>query len=249
MILKKHRLSPKICTYFFDRHGGVSEGDFAFLNVGLHTGDNQEHVHQNRSLVAQNIDIEEDRLVFLNQIHSNIVIEAAKAKKNLIDADSMITNQPLALAIQTADCMPILLAEPSQNIIAAIHAGWKGAFDDIIENSVQAIENKGGSRNHIHAIIGPCIHQASYEVDQKFKDRFLEQSNNYTNLFIPSSRDNHYLFDFPQLGVMKLERSGIQNIIPSKWDTCADERFFSHRRASLQNKSTGRIVSVIALHL
>ncbi len=239
-------MTDTISVYFFTRHGGCSEGAYESLNVGLSVGDDQGRVYRNREVIADYLKIPHNRLIMLSQIHSPKVVSAQQAPT---EADGLWTMEPnMALGIQTADCMPIMFADTKNDIIGACHAGWRGALSGIIEQTVLFMEQQGAKRAHIHAIIGPCIHQKSYEVDAKFRQNFMENNPNFQQFFIPSSKQGHFMFDLSGFGAYQLGQLGLGKITPSRWDTKADLRFFSHRRASLKGKPTGRLLSAIIRH-
>ncbi len=242
--------SPQIKAVFFDRHGGTSQGLYESLNTGLSVGDNPEHVRQNRQYIAAYFGQKLEQLIYLHQIHSTHVVEAQEAaqQQKPMQGDALISDKKgVILAIQTADCMPILCADSHNNVIAAIHAGWRSAFDGIIEKTIDKMIEKGAQASQIHAAIGPCIHQKSYEVDEIFKQRFLEKSAKNEQFFIPSQRKNHYLFDLPGYGAACLKQKDVKHIQPSLWDTFSEtHRFFSYRHASIHNQSeTGRLTACI----
>ncbi|MFV0321494.1 MAG: peptidoglycan editing factor PgeF, partial [Alphaproteobacteria bacterium] len=241
--------APHITAVFFDRTGGVSQGVYAALNGGYHVGDNPEHVAQNIHRMADYLNIDNEHFCFLQQVHSNIVIEA-DVHQPYPEADGQITSTAnIALAIQTADCVPLLLADAKNNIIGVAHAGWGGAYNGVIQNTVNAMVQKGADINHIQAAIGPCIHQPSYEVDAKYRQKFLEQSPNNAQFFVDSDKADHYRFNLPKYAERCLADVGVTQIQPSKWDTCANpKRFFSHRYATLNHQpATGRLVAAIML--
>ncbi len=244
--------SAQIKAAFFDRHGGVSLGCYKSLNTGFSVGDNSPHVIENRRHVAAYFDKELKDLIYLHQVHSSHIIDVSsdKALPQAPQGDASITNEKgYILAIQTADCLPILCADPHNHIIAAIHAGWRGAFNDIIGKTIDAMCQKGADIDHIHAAIGPAIHQASYEVDLPFKQRFLKKSADNEQFFIPSHRKNQFLFDLPSFGASCLAQKGVKHIQASLWDTFKQhQRFFSHRYATLkQQPHTGRLTAAILL--
>ncbi len=244
--------SPQIKACFFDRHGGVSEQDYQSLNSSFLVGDNPVHVEENRRRIAAYFGQKADRLVFLHQVHSAYVMDA-KLAQNMAEppqADALVSHEKgVVLAIQTADCLPILCADAHNQIIGAIHAGWRGAFSDIIAKTIEQMCQKGADINHIQAAIGPAIHQKSYEVDLAFKQRFLKKSGQNEQFFKDSERKNHYLFDLPAYGAFCLAQTGVKHIQPSLWDSCAEpKRFFSHRYATLHQKpQTGRLTAAICL--
>jgi YfiH family protein len=162
---------PRIAHGFFGRAGGVSAGIYASLNCGAGSRDDAANVVENKKRVKEALGA--DKLVTLAQVHSNLVhvIPASAPAKhrndslNKPEADALVTNQPnLALGILTADCGPVLFADPQAGVIGAAHAGWKGAKSGVLENSIAAMESLGAKRDNIIAALGPTIAQSSYQV-------------------------------------------------------------------------------------
>ncbi|MGB1539832.1 MAG: polyphenol oxidase family protein, partial [Rickettsiales bacterium] len=164
---------------FFTRKGGVSEGIYASLNVGPGSDDVAEHVVENRHRVAEAMGVIPERLCSLYQIHSDkvVTLRGPFDEGEKPEGDAMVTNiRGLALGILTADCAPVLFADETAKVIGVAHAGWPGALIDIPSRTVEAMERLGAKREQIIAVIGPCIHQESYEVDAGFRERFMQQS-------------------------------------------------------------------------
>ncbi len=240
---------PSIAHGFFGRNGGVSEGLYAGLNCGPGSHDNKAHVVENRARVAHALQVMPERLCTLYQIHSpSAVIVHAPWVDAPPQADAMVTNVPgLALGILTADCAPILFADPEAGVVGAAHAGWKGAVGGVIESTVLAMEKLGAKRHRIAATIGPCIAQVSYEVGPEFIARF--SLHDQAQFFIPSARAGHGYFDLAAYVAMRLGEAGLTAIADLRMDTCGDpDQFFSYRRTTLSREPDyGRQISVIAL--
>jgi YfiH family protein len=234
---------------FFGRQGGVSRGIYASLNVGTGSGDDPEAVRENRRRIAAAFDIESVHLVGAHQVHSpNAVFIDAPWTGDRPHADALVTTTPgLALSILTADCAPVLLADKGAGVIGAAHAGWKGAIGGVLEATVAVMRERGA--RDISAAIGPCIHQASYEVGPEFEARFLEADTDNARFFAPGKGDRNH-FDLPGYCASRLEGLGVERVDELPLDTCAlEERFHSNRRAVLQNLSDyGRNCSAIALN-
>jgi len=199
-------------------------------------------------------DIKFSSINFVNQIHSDqvIIIDDVKkiyGKQNLPKADAIVTNLPsLAIAIITADCAPILLQDDTNKIIAAVHAGWRGAKLNIIANAVKAMEKLGANKELIVANIGPMIHQESYEVGQDFFDEFIAEEKSNANFF-HKSLSGRYLFDLPSYVMQKLQKSGVGNIQNCNINTYVNENYASYRRATHNNSLAvcGRNISLIVM--
>lgn len=238
---------------FFGRKGGVSEGLYASLNAGPGSADSPEHVIENRKRVMQALGLEPVNLCTLYQIHSDNVLTVEKPwnADNRPQADAMVTKTPgVALGILTADCAPILMVDEQAGVVGAAHAGWKGAFANIMARTVEAMEALGGNKANITVAIGPCIGQASYEVDELFYRRFLEQSSGNARFFIPSQRRKlHHHFDLAGYVQGALLTCGVKSANILAKDTCFYENaYFSFRRKTLRGEADyGRQISVIAL--
>ena len=234
---------------FFGRQGGCSSGIYNSLNCGQGSDDVLESVAGNRDIVAKNMQITTDNLLSLHQIHSNIVVtvESGTWPQNRPKADAMVTALPdIGLGILTADCAPVLFADPQKNVIGAAHAGWKGAMTGIIENTVTAMINLGAKRENIRAVIGPTISQQAYEVGQEYFEAFHDENPDYTRFFI-NGKAGKYQFDLPGFVITKLDE---QRIHKAEWvKKCTytlDSQYFSYRRAThRQEPDYGRQISVI----
>ncbi len=191
-------------------------------------------------------------IITLRQTHSDkaIVVRTPWAKDGQPEGDALVTNIPgLHLAVKTADCVPVLFACKTEKIVAAAHAGWKGAIGGILESTVSEMKNLGAEERDIVAIIGPCIGPQSYEVSDDFKKPFLEQDKLNEKFFRAASRPGHLLFDLPGYVAERLKKLGIETVYDMARDTLSDEdTFFSYRRATLRGeKDYGRQMSVIAI--
>ena len=190
------------------------------------------------------------KLVRVKQVHSPrvVFVEAPFAGDELPEADALVTDRPgLVLAVVTADCAPVLLADRTAGIVGAAHAGWRGAFGGVLEATITAMIDAGANRDAIVAAIGPTIAQASYEVDRAFRDRLVEHDVANAALFTPGAPD-HYQFDLPAYVRTRLESAGVGQIDDLARDTYAEESLFhSFRRATHRGEPTyGRQFSLIA---
>ena len=237
---------------FFTRQGGVSDGIYTSLNIGLGSDDERSSVLENRDRVAGQLGIGADRLVSPYQIHSAdvITVSAPFAQDADRKADALVTATPgLAIGIATADCGPLLFADTNAGVIGAAHSGWKGAVTGILQNTVAAMEALGATRNNITAVLGPTISQGAYEVGPEFKERFLQEHPDNTRYFKPSERAEHFMFDLPAFITDKLQALGLGAVADLALCTYADEdRFFSYRRTTHRKEPDyGRQISAIAL--
>lgn len=237
---------------FFTRIGGLSTGLYDSLNCAWGSKDSLSDVMTNRALVVQSLGNRISDLLSAAQVHSNRVhrVDQVWTRERSPEVDALVTNKPgIALGILTADCAPILFHDRENRIIGAAHAGWKGAIGGVLENTVQAMIDLGAKRDSIHACIGPCIHQASYEVDAGFRKIFLNQDPSFESWFTDAEREGHYQFDLPGFVKSRLETLSLASIQASLADTYPDEeRFFSYRRTTHRNEPDyGRQISVISL--
>ena len=170
---------PGLRHAFFTRQGGVSEGVWASLNVGLRSGDAPERVAANRARAAAALDLAPDRLATARQVHGTtaLVVDAPWDNGPAPEADALVTRRPgLLLGVLSADCGPLLLADPAAGVVAAAHAGWKGALGGVVEATVATMVRLGADPARITGTLGPCIAQSSYEVGQEFVTRFAEET-------------------------------------------------------------------------
>jgi YfiH family protein len=219
---------------FFTRNGGVSEGPFASLNCSLSGADARDAVLENRARVARAIGAEPSSLMGATQVHGIAVaqVDAPWRPGAGPRADAMITNRPgLALGIVTADCAPVLFADATAGVVAAAHAGWRGAADGILEAVVAAMRAMGAAS--ISASVGPCIRQASYEVAADMRNAVLAGDAGFARFFADGTRPDRWQFDLAGLCAARLSALGVQvDVIDA--DTLPDtSRFFSHRRRTL----------------
>lgn len=237
---------------FFTREDGVSSGIYASLNCGPGSSDDPANVVENRARVATQMDVPASGLITLYQVHSPVavIVDEPWVQGDAPQADAMVTVEPgIALGVLTADCVPVLFADAKAGVIGAAHAGWKGAAGGVLEATVAAMEEMDADAANIHAAIGPCIHQPSYEVSSDFRDTILGLGEVNDRFFEAGERDGHYQFDLPGYVRSRLEQIGIGGIDDVGVDTYGDEqRFFSFRRTTHRSEPDyGRQISVITL--
>ena len=221
---------------FFTRQGGVSTGPYASLNCSLSGGDDRPQVLENRARVARALGARPEHLLGLSQVHGTTVATVTEpwAPGEGPKADAMVTNTPgLALGVITADCAPVLFADPVSRVVGAAHAGWRGAVSGILEATVGAMIALGADRDHIVAVVGPCIRQPSYEVAADLRDAVLARNEADARFFNPG-RPGHWMFNLSDYCAARLAAAGLAGISITPGDTAADaDRFFSHRRRTL----------------
>ena len=247
---------------FFTRQGGVSEGLYGSLNCGFGSADIQANVAENRARVCRALNLPIDRLAGLYQTHSPdcLVIDRYpgshfQGADSRPHADGLVTClNNVGLAILGADCLPVLFADLTAGVIGACHAGWRGATGGIIENTVDAMCKLGASLSDIAMVIGPGIHQKSYQVSTDMVTDILNNKPDAAACFMPdpsaevsAEGASHYLFDLPLFAQMAGRRAGVNHIHRMPHDSYADANlFYSHRRATHQNEpDSGRLISVI----
>lgn len=237
---------------FFTRHGGVSQGIYATLNCGLGSADRRAAVAENRARVASEMGVAPDRFVTPYQIHSaNVIVaeEPWRPGSEAPRADAVVTKRErLAVGVSTADCAPVLFADAEARVVAAAHAGWRGALAGVIENTIKAMERLGAERGNIAAAIGPTISQSAYEVGTEFMDRFLAADPGNARFFGAGSGERPH-FDLSGFVHAGLKDAGIGAVHDSGVCTYDDEaRFYSYRRATHRcEPDYGRQLSVIVL--
>lgn len=244
--------APELATPhgFFTRKGGASTGIFEGLNCGHGSTDTTLAVTENRSRVATALDIAPQNLRSVHQYHSDQVeVVSAQVPQTRPKADAMVTTIPgIALGILTADCAPVLFSDPKAQVIAAAHAGWKGAIGGILEATLAAMEALGASRAHTTAIIGPTISQRAYEVGPEFLDRFLDEGPDHHRFFAGGQGDR-VQFDLPGFALHRLREAGVGNAGWIGHCTYSDpDRFYSYRRTTHASEPDyGRLISAIRL--
>ena len=237
---------------FFTRAGGVSDGVYESLNGGVGSEDSPAKVAENRARMAQSLGVAPERFLTCYQIHSPEVVTAETPwpAGERPRADAIVTRTPgLAIGVSTADCGPVLFADPQARVIGAAHAGWRGALTGVIEATVAAMEKLGAKRGAIVAAAGPMIRQPNYEVGQDLIDRFVSVEPNTVRFFKPAKRPGHAMFDLGGYVASRLRRAEIAEIEDLGHCTYADpEQFYSYRRATHQAEADyGRHINAIAL--
>jgi len=235
---------------FFTRNGGASSGIYGSNNCAFGSKDDRDHVARNRDACAARL--EASTLVTVYQRHTADVatVDAPWPYDKNPVADALVTKQrDIAIGILTADCTPVLLADGTAGVIAAAHAGWRGAFDGVLANTVAAMIKLGAQPARIVAAVGPCIGQASYEVGPEFVARFVERDPALARYFTAPKANGHSHFDLPAFSADALKAAGVGTVVLQGSDTCAAESvFFSYRRATLRGEPDyGRQLSAISL--
>jgi YfiH family protein len=237
---------------FFTRAGGVSDGVYATLNGGPGSNDTPARVAENRARMAAALGVPPDRLLTAYQVHSPdvVTVERPWAPPERPRADAIVTQVPgLAIGVTTADCGPVLFADPRAGVIGAAHAGWRGAATGVLEATISAMERCGADRARMVVALGPMIRQANYEVGPEFVARFGAEDPENERFFQPSPVPDHALFDLAGYIAARLAAAGIREVEDLGHCTYADPaRFFSYRRCTHRREPDyGRHINAIAL--
>ena len=234
---------------FFGRAGGASSGVFQGLNCGHGSSDQTEAVTINRARVAEAMGVAPEALIGVHQVHSAEVLTVTAPPAAAVRADALVTATPgLALTVLTADCQPVLLADPEAQVIGAAHAGWKGAIGGILEATVEAMAALGAEPSCIRAVIGPTISQQAYEVGPDFFDAVMAADDTAARFFAAGTGDRLH-FDLPGYGLSRLRAAGVAQAEWTRHCTYAEpDRFFSYRRSVHQKEADyGRLIATIRL--
>ena len=240
---------PGVRHAFFTRKGGVSRGIYDSLNVGFGSGDEEALVRENRTRAAGWFGVGFDALATVYQIHSAITHPTVAKYPTPPQGDAMVTGaRGLVLGVLSADCAPVLIADAGAGIVAAAHAGWRGALGGVVGSAVEAMVAQGADPGRMVAAVGPCIGKASYEVGLEFLSAFTAEDAAFERFFEAGDGADKRQFDLPAFVLHRLEQAGVTK---AEWvgaDTCADPLFFSNRRAFKTGEPDyGRLLSAIMI--
>jgi YfiH family protein len=241
---------PALRHGFFTRLGGVSRGIYGSLNCGPGSRDEAVAVLQNRDLVQSHLSAQ--ALLSAHQVHGTVAVVASSAWPNgeRPRADAIVTSTPgIAVSALTADCAPILLAEPVTGVVAAAHAGWRGALEGILEATVASMEGLGARRHNIIAAVGPTIGLSAYEVGWEFQATFLRRDGDSAAFFSRSAPGARPHFNLPGYVADRLRRIGVAaEPEPMPCTFASEDMLFSYRRSERQGDGDyGRQISAIVL--
>lgn len=243
--------TPGIRHGFFTRAGGVSAGIYRSLNCGVGSKDDRGFVFKNRARAARALGVGSDRLATPYQVHGDVAVvvdkvwETGQGPK----ADAVVTAQRgIAVGVGTADCGPILFADPAAHVVAAAHSGWRGAVGGILESTIRTMEELGARRERIVAVIGPMISQRNYEVGPDLLAAFEKADPKNSAFFVTAERSGHFLLDLPGFIASRLTGAGVFSVDLGLCTYADEERFFSYRRATHRGEPDyGRMLSAIVL--
>jgi YfiH family protein len=244
--------SARIRHGFFTRAGGVSEGIYAGLNCGPGSADLPGNVAENRARAALHLGGSHPDVATLYQVHSGaaVAIDSPILADARPKADGIVTNTPgLVIGVLTADCAPVLFADPEAGVVGAAHAGWRGAVGGVLEATVAEMEKLGARRNRIIAAIGPAINQVSYEVGPDFEAALLQSCADNKKYLSRRNPNERAYFDLPAFVEMRLMKSGVGEVEGRSLCTYQNESlFFSFRRSQHRSEGDyGRQISAIVV--
>lgn len=254
-----HNLQTQITAFSTTRNGGVSKGDYASMNCTPYTGDDIEAVQRNQQLLCTALHVEKEQLIIPYQTHSvnALVIDkeflqqnAEKRNEQLQNIDALITQEKgVCLCVSTADCTPILLYDRKQQVIAAIHAGWRGSVNYIVRKTLEQMNRLYNTQGEdIFAAIGPCIGFDAFEVGDEVYDAFKQNDfpMEYISGWKPETHKWH--IDLQMANSVQLIDFGVPTEQIDICDICTFthyEKFFSARRLGIKS---GRILSGIFMN-
>lgn len=243
--------------FFSSRYGGVSRVPYASLNIGYHVGDDPDAVLENRKICAASMGIALDSWIIPEQVHGNLVAVvnetqrgagAFHAQSSIAGVDGLITNQRnLALVIMAADCVPILLYDPVEQVIAAVHSGWKGTKNHIVVRTIERMKQEFSCLSeNIRVALGPSIRRCCYEVDVRVANEMRKEFGNQV-LFPRFGDKQHFLLSLQHCIRLDLLQQGVHATHITdcgRCTSCQTTSYFSHRR---ENGQTGRLLGAIVL--
>jgi hypothetical protein len=248
---KKLQKFKNIKHCFFSRNEGFSKGDYKSLNCGLGSGDKKGNVLKNLETVSKKIGCKNESLITLNQKHTNEVVcfNSDVDVKNKLTGDAIVSKvKNVGISTLTADCASIFFYDPKNQIIGCSHAGWKGALNGIIKNTVKKFNELGSNNSDLISVVGPCINKENYKVKIDLFKKFIDQDEN-NEIFFENISNENYIFDLRGYINKELSNLKIKNIENIEKDTFSEKEFFYSYRRSCLNKEQdyGRCISVILM--
>lgn len=218
------------------RQGGVSRNPFGEFNLGDHVGDDLDHVRRNRAILRQAVRAEP---CWLRQVHGIVVHDAdGAAADDVPQADATVSSRRgRVLAVLTADCLPVVIADQASQALCVAHAGWRGLAAGVLESAVEAVRERAGPHSALRAWLGPAIGPSAFEVGEDVRDAFADMPG----AFVPiAGKPGKWWCNLPWLAGKRLESAGVVTIVPSGLCTVSDQRFYSYRRDGV----TGRFATL-----
>ena len=236
---------------FTTRFGGVSTGFLSSLNLTVGRGDTMENVEENIRILSRGVGFDPERLVLTRQIHSDLVRVVTEADclglchQVYPQCDGLVTNTPgLSLMVFTADCTPLLLWDPVTGAVGAAHAGWRGTAQDIAGKTVQAMQERFGSRpEDIRAAVGPNIGPCHFETNADVPEALCAAFGRDAEMYI-QTRGGKFFPDLKAINAMALRRRGVTRIeVSTECTCCSTDRFWSHRATAGERGSQGAVIT------
>jgi polyphenol oxidase len=248
---KKLQKFKNIKHCFFSRKDGFSKGDYKSLNCGLGSNDKKENVLKNLETVSKKIGCKNESLITLNQKHTNKVVyfNSDADVKSKLTGDAIVSKvKNIGISVLTADCASIFFYDPKNKIIGCAHAGWKGALNGIIKNTVKKFNELGSNNDDLISVVGPCINKENYKVKIDFFKKFINRDKN-NEIFFKNISNENYVFDLRGYINKEISNLNIKNIENIEKDTFSGKEFFYSYRRSCLNKEQdyGRCISVILM--
>ena len=248
---KKLKKFNNIKHCFFSRKNGFSKGDYESLNCGLGSSDNKGDVLKNLEAVSKKIGCKKESLITLNQRHTNkaICFGSNTEVETRLEGDAIVSKvKNIGIGILTADCASIFFYDPKKKIIGCSHAGWKGALNGIIKNTVRKFNELSSNNSDLIAVVGPCISKNNYKVKSDLFEKFMKQDKK-NEIFFEKIRNENFIFDLRGYINKEISNLNIKNIENIEKDTFSeDEFFYSYRRSKINRKKDyGRCISVILM--
>lgn len=251
-LIAANLVHPGIRHGFFTRRGGVSQGIYASLNAGLGSNDDAVLVSENRRRIAEHLQARHGGVVTLYQVHgaTALTVDSPPDRAALPKADAVVSRtQGLAIGVLTADCTPVLFAAPKAGVVAAAHAGWRGAVGGILESTIAEMQRQGAAKDDIRAAVGPSISAKVYEVGPDFERELLGLDPCNEGFFQAPQLGARVHFDLPGYVAARLQRAGLTNIemqTPCTFEN--DSQFFSYRRSIAEKAGDyGRQIAAIVV--
>lgn len=229
--------APKnVKAFASTRVGGFSSAPYQGLNLGAHVGDDPSIVEKNRAWLAQQANMP-SAPIWLNQTHSTVVAQVSAPTTHVLDADGVFTSASnVVCSAMTADCLPVLLTNTQGTQVAAVHAGWRGLANGIVENALELFSGE------VMAWLGPAIGPQAFEVGEDVLQAFVDFDSQAHQAFTPRDVEGKWLADMSKLATQRLNKLGITQVFDSGLCTFQDkEDFYSYRRDSV----TGRQATFI----
>ena len=230
-------LADKVNVVTTTRAGGNSAAPYNKLNLGIHVGDDERVVKNNRSLISNFLDLPSEPK-WLKQIHSDLVVEASAIESDVVQADaSFTTDRHIVCAVLTADCLPVVFSDANGDCIAVAHAGWKGLLNGILQKTIQAMMSYSKPE---FAWLGPAIGPSAFEVGDNVYQPYVQQNEKFKNAFTTKGNAKWSL-DIYQAAEVVLRSQDLTNIYGGTYCTLSEkDRFYSYRRDGV----TGRMATL-----